>query len=107
MVARVSCLSARVGSETDALGRDRRVGQAGAALGDPAGEFDVGLQPSGVKARIEVAVLDRAPLLQDVAVVEADAVARAHARREVTQALGLLELAGTHWTAPAVATARA
>src|SRR5438270_13748680 len=94
-----------MGAEADALLRDGRIGHLGGAFGDPAGELDVGLQASRIQARGEVAVLDRPPLLQDVAVVEADPVAGADPVCEVAQVLGVLELAGAHRAAPAIAVA--
>src|SRR6266568_730346 len=92
-----------MGAEADPLLRNGRIGHLGGAFGDPAGELDVGLQASRIQARVEVAVLDRPPLLEDVSVIEADPVAGADPVGEVAEVLGVLELPRTHRAAPAVA----
>jgi hypothetical protein len=63
---------------------DGGVLQLAGALGQPASELDVGLQVGRVQAGVEVAVVDRVALLEDVAVVQFDGMADADPVGEVT-----------------------
>src|SRR5262249_17428082 len=62
---------------------------------------------SRVQAGVEVAVLDGAPAAEDVAVVQADAVARADTMSQLAQVSNVLEIARAHWAAPVVVIADA
>jgi len=102
----VGSLPARVAAKAHVFAWYRRVRKSRRSLSDPAGQLDVGLKASGVQARVKIAILDRPTGVEDVSVVQTDAMARADPGRQLAQALRLLELAGAHRPAPPVSIAR-
>src|SRR5262245_10397385 len=96
-----------VAAQSDTIPWDYGVGQLGSSPRERASQLDVGLKPSRVQAGVEVAVLYGAAAADDVAVVQADAVARADTMSQLAQVPHVLEIARAHGAAPVVVIADA
>src|SRR5215470_11678782 len=91
-----------VTAQLDTIPWDYEVGQLGSSPRQRASQLNVGLKPSRVQAGVEVAVLDGAAAADDIAVIQADAVARADTMSQLAQVSHVLEIARAHGAAPVV-----